>query len=61
MKLAWLTDIHLNFLRPPVLEAFVATDVDAFVIGGDIAEADDVAIHLHIIADRVSVRFTSCW
>lgn len=56
--LAWLTDIHLNFLRPLVLEAFVdmlvETETDAFVISGDIGEADDVAVYLHTIADRVS-------
>jgi 3',5'-cyclic-AMP phosphodiesterase len=58
MRLAWLTDIHLNFLRPPALEAFVSmladTVADAFVLTGDIAEADDVAIHLHSIAERVA-------
>jgi hypothetical protein len=35
MKLAWLTDIHLNFLRPAALEAFLAsladTEADAFL------------------------------
>lgn len=58
MKLTWLTDIHLNFLRPPVLEAFVETlahnVADAFVLTGDIAEADEVAAHLRTIADRVA-------
>jgi hypothetical protein len=57
-RLAWLTDIHLNFLRPPALEVFMvslaATAADAFVICGDIAEADEVAVHLHTIAGRVS-------
>jgi hypothetical protein len=40
MKLAWLTDIHLNFLRPPVTEAFIEllaeTEADVFLISGDI-------------------------
>ncbi|MBP3955447.1 metallophosphoesterase [Gemmata sp. G18] len=58
MNLAWLTDIHLNFLRPPAQAAFVAmladTAADAFVLTGDIAEADDVAVHLHAFADRVA-------
>jgi 3',5'-cyclic-AMP phosphodiesterase len=53
MKLAWLTDIHLNFLRPPALEAFLASladnDADAFLIGGDIGEAPDVAKYLNAI------------
>ena len=57
MNLAWLTDIHLNFVRPPALEAFLdmlaETEADAFAITGDIGEADDVAIHLHTIAERV--------
>lgn len=47
MKLAWLTDIHLNFLRPTALEAFLAsltdTEADAFLLGGDIGEAHNVA------------------
>ncbi len=53
MKLAWLTDIHLNFLRPAALEAFLVmladTEADAFVITGDIGEAHDVARHLNAI------------
>ncbi len=44
MKLAWLTDIHLNFLRPPALEAFLDsladTEAEAFLLTGDFAEAD---------------------
>jgi Icc protein len=55
--LAWLTDIHLNFLRPPALEAFfdvlAETGADAFAISGDIGESHDVAVHLRTIADRV--------
>ena len=31
----------------------VSTEADAFVISGDIAEANDVAVHLRSIADRV--------
>lgn len=57
MKLAWLTDIHLNFLRPPVLDAFLsilaAAVTDAFVISGDIGEADDVTEYLAAIAGKV--------
>lgn len=57
MKLAWLTDIHLNFLRPPALEAFrdmlAGTEADAFVITGDIGEAHDVALHLNAIDNAV--------
>lgn len=57
MKLAWLTDIHLNFLRSAALDAFidmlVGTEADAFAITGDIGEAHDVAIYLHSIVERV--------
>ena len=43
MKLAWLTDIHLNFLkvesRQTYYESILATGCDALIISGDIAEA----------------------
>lgn len=46
MQLAWLTDIHLEFLEKEPLDAFVdqmaALDVDAFLIGGDIGNATNV-------------------
>jgi 3',5'-cyclic-AMP phosphodiesterase len=52
-SLTWLTDIHLSFLRPPVLEAFLASlaeiKADAFLLGGDIGEAPDVARHLNAL------------
>ena len=57
MKLAWLTDIHLNFLRPAAREAFFAslpdTEADAFLLGGDIGEAHDVAGYLNQIDTAV--------
>lgn len=57
MKLAWLTDIHLNFLRPTGLEAFLAsladTEADAFLLGGDLGEAHDVAGFLNQIDTSV--------
>ena len=57
-RLAWLTDIHLNFLRPPAVEAFLAslaeTEADAFLIGGDIGEAPDVCTDLNALANRVA-------
>lgn len=56
-RLAWLTDIHLNFLRPPAVEIFLAslaqTEADAFLIGGDIGEAPDLALHLNALHNRV--------
>ncbi|PCH54758.1 MAG: serine/threonine protein phosphatase, partial [Legionellales bacterium] len=43
MKLAWLTDIHLNFLEQDVRQEFyleiIKTNCDAILITGDIAEA----------------------
>ncbi len=46
MKLAWLTDIHLNFLvadeRQVFYQEILATDCDAVLITGDIAEAPSI-------------------
>lgn len=43
MKLAWLTDIHLNFLevetRLQYYEDILVTGCDAILISGDIADA----------------------
>jgi 3',5'-cyclic AMP phosphodiesterase CpdA len=56
-RLAWVTDIHLNFLRPQVARAFLAslaeTAADAFLIGGDIGEATDVSLHLEALDHRL--------
>lgn len=56
--LAWLTDIHLDFLRPPEVGAFpdllAGTEADTFAISSDIAQADDVAGRLHDVVDRVN-------
>jgi 3',5'-cyclic-AMP phosphodiesterase len=56
-QLAWLTDIHLNFLRPPAFDAFLAslatTAADAFLIGGDIGEAPNVALKLNALSNRL--------
>jgi len=52
-RLAWLTDIHLNFLRPQAAESFLAslakTKSDGFLIGGDIGEATDLLLHLNAL------------
>lgn len=46
MKLAWLTDIHLNFLevaaRQPFYQTLIDSQCDAVLITGDIAEAPSV-------------------
>jgi len=43
MKLAWLTDIHLNFLkkdrRKQFFDSIINSYCDAVLISGDIAEA----------------------
>ena len=43
MKLAWLTDLHLNFIAPKERLAFyqtiVDTKIDAVLVSGDSAEA----------------------
>lgn len=45
-QIAWLTDIHLNFLKPAERVQFynrvAETDADKILITGDIAEAKDV-------------------
>ena len=49
MRLAWLTDIHLNFVdgigRRRFLES-VSDQADAVAISGDIGESHDVADYL---------------
>lgn len=53
MRLAWLTDIHLNFLGPERSEEFLhfvrEANPDAVLISGDIAEAHDLPMYLELI------------
>ena len=57
MKLAWLTDIHLNFLKSADRLAFYQdvadNDADAVVISGDITEAPVLGDHLTEMADNI--------
>lgn len=57
MKLAWLTDIHLNFVSSDEQRRLsiqlADSAADAFVIGGDIAEADSFTEALQMLADCV--------
>jgi predicted MPP superfamily phosphohydrolase len=49
MRLAWLTDIHLNFVDALAMQRFfesVAEQADAVAISGDIAESHDVYDYL---------------
>lgn len=51
MKLAWLTDIHLNFLHADEVEAFIQhvaeTPCDGILLTGDIGESPDVLLFLN--------------
>ncbi len=59
LRLAWLSDIHLNFVERPHLPEFfsrlAACDCDGFLLGGDIAEAPSVADYLAQLAESVDV------
>lgn len=52
-KLAWLTDVHLDFLNEVHIKHFVdsvaATEADAIVISGDISIAQRIVYHLSIL------------
>ncbi len=54
MRATWLTDIHLNFLRPAGLQQFYAAvateEPDAVLLTGDIAESDSVVRYVDEIA-----------
>lgn len=56
MRLAWATDLHLNFARKPSYLAFVesllAEQPDALLITGDIAEAPDFDLYLGRLAEK---------
>ncbi len=58
-RVAWLTDLHLNFVEPVECAAFLNDVADtrpqAVLISGDIAEAHDVTRYLSAIADRLAV------
>jgi Icc protein len=57
MKLAWATDIHLDFLDDGGLDRFASllekSSADAFLIGGDIAKAGSVERHLRTLEARL--------
>ena len=56
-RVVWLTDIHLNFLTPQSVDAFLASIIAAqptsVLIGGDIAEAHDVIGYFERIDDAL--------
>jgi len=53
MRLAWLTDIHLDFLTLQHIQDFcykaLESKADAFIIGGDISVAPALHTHLRIL------------
>ena len=57
MKLAWVTDPHLNFLTLPLIHEFCnklnSHSADGIIITGDIAEAPTITKFLEIIANII--------
>ncbi len=56
MRLAWTTDIHLNFVKAAVRQRFLESlseAADAVAISGDIAESSDVETYLQEIQDHL--------
>ena len=58
MKIAWATDIHLNFVGEDVAEDFCRrvslSQAEVLLIGGDIAEATDLEQWLLFLSKRLS-------
>jgi len=56
-RVAWLTDVHLNFLehvdRQQFARSVAEASPDAVLLGGDIGESPDVVEHLEEMADVV--------
>jgi Icc-related predicted phosphoesterase len=59
-KLVWTTDVHLNFLSIYQLEKFISSvqtaSPDIMLIGGDIAEANNVAAYLKRLEQAVDAQ-----
>ncbi|WP_026843289.1 metallophosphoesterase family protein [Citrifermentans bremense] len=58
-KIAWATDIHLNFVTLEKCQEFCKginnLGVDALLLGGDIGDAPSVEFYLHYLADHIQV------
>jgi 3',5'-cyclic AMP phosphodiesterase CpdA len=58
MNLAWVTDIHLNFLDDAGIAAFcariAATGAAGVIVSGDISEAHELARHLELFAAHLA-------
>lgn len=59
MRLGWLTDLHLNFVRSHARQTFYAQlraqKVAALLVGGDTGEADSVLAYLSELVNAVGV------
>ena len=59
VRVAWLTDLHLNFLRPEGRGAFfnrlAEQDFDAVLLGGDTGEGPSVTGYLAAMADALQI------
>lgn len=59
MKLAWLTDIHLNFIddraRQKFYQKIINTQCNAVLISGDIAEAPSIAEMMNEMVSHIKV------
>ncbi|HEY0138092.1 MAG TPA: metallophosphoesterase [Nannocystis sp.] len=58
MRVAWATDIHLDFLADPQVLDFAATltasSPDAVVLSGDLSHAEQLEHHLRLLASAIS-------
>ena len=56
-KIAWMTDIHLNFLQRPEVVKFcrdvAETNPDAVLLGGDIGDARTIETYIEIFRDAL--------
>jgi predicted MPP superfamily phosphohydrolase len=56
-RIAWSTDIHLDFTDPEGIDRFCSTILthhpDAVLLGGDTGEAPTVAAYLQLLEDRL--------
>jgi Icc-related predicted phosphoesterase len=59
MRLGWITDPHLNFVRPHERTDFYARlrreSLDALLVGGDIGEADSAGLFLSEIEHALNI------
>lgn len=59
MRIAWTTDLHLNFASPPTIDRLIQelrdADAEAVLVGGDIGEADSFAWYLERVASAVGL------